>query len=54
MKRTEDPLHGEGLPPKLFLAASVVFAVVVGLAFSRIGGLRYFEPLGVPTASRLL
>jgi len=54
MKHVQGPDQGEGLPPKLFLAASVAFAVAVGLAFSRIGGLRWFEPLGVPTASRLL
>lgn len=54
MSRSRAIPQGEGLPSKLFLAASLLFAVLVGLLFGGLGGIAYFQPLGVPTASRLL
>ena len=54
MTRSQKHAQEEGLPPKLFLVGSVLFALGVGVAFSYMGGVHYFQPLGVPTASRLL
>ena len=54
MRRPSRPAEREGLPPRLFLVASVLFAVLAGLFFYHIGGVQYFQPQGTPTASRLL
>jgi hypothetical protein len=54
MNANKDLAQGEGLPPKLFLVGMVLFAVLVAAVFNHLGGVQYFQPLGIPTASRLL
>jgi hypothetical protein len=54
MPRSKDYAQGEALPSSLFLGGCVLFAALVAALIYRFGGLQYFSPLGVPTASRLL
>ncbi len=54
MNRSKDLTQDEGMPAKLFVAATVLFGVLVALLFTWFGGVQYFGAMGVPTASRLL
>ena len=54
MEQPGDTVRRERLPSRVFLGLCLLFAVLVAVLVWHFGGVRYFQPLGMPTVSRLM